>query len=269
MTVRKAAKAGTWYPADPDTLRKMLQDLLPLGPSGEEALGIVSPHAGYAYSGPVAGKLYARIVIPESVVILAPRHTARGTASFSLWPAGSWMTPLGEMGLDEELRDLVLERCSLLEEDREAHLEEHAVELQVPFLQFKRPDVRIIPIVIGTHDMRSLRKLGEDLAAAIRDLGRKVLIVASSDMNHYESQEETLRKDTLAIDKILALDEDGLSEAIERYDISMCGFSPTVSMLVAAKALGASRARLVEHTTSSAMSGNDKEVVGYAAIIVS
>jgi hypothetical protein len=236
------------------------------------AIGCVAPHAGYIYSGPVAGAVYSRLEIPERCVILCPNHTGRGCA-LAVMADTTWQTPLGNVKPDAVLAARLLDRFPLLQEDSAAHRSEHAIEVQLPFLQTLQPNLKIVPIVIGTRDFEVLRGLGEALADAIAGLREEserktILIVASSDMNHYEPDAVTRVKDGRAIDRVLALDARGLWDVVMNEHISMCGFGPTVAMLTAAKLLGATAATLVRYATSGEVSGDYESVVGYAGIVV-
>jgi len=248
------------------------------------AIGCVAPHAGYIYSGSVAGAVYSRLEIPEHCVILCPNHTGKGRP-LAIMAETTWQTPLGEVAADSDMGDRLLRRFPALQEDSAAHRSEHAIEVQLPFLQARRPKLKIVPIAIGTSDFETLRGLGEALADVIserqeegqkenREEDRKdtdkdkALIIASSDMNHYESDAVTRVKDRKAIDRVLALDGRGLWEVVLNEDISMCGFGPTVVMLTAARLLGAASARLVKYATSGEVSGDYESVVGYAGIVV-
>jgi hypothetical protein len=216
--------------------------------------------------------VYARLEIPERCVILCPNHTGRGRP-LAIMADTAWQTPLGEVAPDAEIAGRLLRRFPALQEDSTAHRGEHAIEVQLPFLQAQQPKLNIIPIAIGTSDFDVLRGLGEALADVIGGLqeenrDEKVLIVASSDMNHYESDAITRVKDPKAIERVLALDARGLWEVVMDEHISMCGFGPTVVMLTAAKLLGATAATLVRYATSGEVSGDYESVVGYAGIIV-
>ena len=216
--------------------------------------------------------MYARLEIPEHCVILCPNHTGRGRP-LAIMADTTWQTPLGEVAADAEIAGRLLRLFPALQEDSAAHRGEHAIEVQLPFLQAQQPELNIIPIAIGTSDFDVLRGLGEALADVIARLqdenqDEKVLIVASSDMNHYESDAITRVKDRKAIARVLAMDARGLWEVVMNEDISMCGFGPTVVMLTAAKLLGASAATLVRYATSGEVSGDYESVVGYAGIVV-
>ena len=231
------------------------------------AIGCVSPHAGYIYSGHVAGAVYSRLQIPEHCIILCPNHTGKGLP-LAIMTATAWQTPLGEVAASTELGTRLQQSFPALQEDSAAHRAEHAIEVQLPFLQAQQSQLHIVPIAVGTSDFRVLRGLGEAVADVIGTSEQNVLIIASSDMNHYEPDALTRVKDHMAIERVLALDARGLWEVVMNEDISMCGFGPTVVMLTAAKILGATSATLVRYATSGDVSGDRDAVVGYAGIIV-
>ena len=267
LTIRHPAVAGKFYPKDS---RKLLADVHSyLSPAAEpmRALGCVVPHAGYIYSGHVAGAVYAHLDVSERCIVLCPNHTGMGTP-LSIMRTGAWETPLGEVPIDSELATSLLQSFPLLEEDSAAHLSEHAIEVQLPFLQERRKQLRFVPIAIGTRQFEVLAGLGEAIAAVISQAGERILIVASSDMNHYESDSVTRVKDRKAIDSLLALDARRLYDVVTQEDISMCGFGPAVAMLTAAKQLGAKQAELIKYATSGDISGDRQMVVGYAGIAV-
>jgi AmmeMemoRadiSam system protein B len=265
--VRPAHFAGSWYPGDAKELRATIERATPRA-DRKRAIAVVSPHAGYRYSGAIAAETIAHVEVPRTAVVLCPNHRVPPPI-VSVWPSGTWRTPLGELPVDEPLVEALLKECkaSGLVAEMRAHDQEHAVELQLPILQFHRPDLRIVAIVVAQDDPERLKALGEGMARAIA--GRDdVLIVASSDMNHYESHEVAERKDKLALDRVLAMDPAGLLEVCDREDITMCGVRPTAATLWAAKALGAKKAELVRHATSGDVSGEYDSVVGYAGVVV-
>jgi len=274
--VRSPAVAGRFYPGRADELRRDIENYTALLENSAEsgrisAIGCVAPHAGYIYSGSVAGAVYSRLEIPERCVILCPNHTGKGRP-LAVMANTTWQTTLGEVAADGEMGRRLLSRFPALEEDSAAHRGEHAIEVQLPFLQARQPELHIVPITVGTSNFDVLRGLGEALAGVIAEVEEeceeKVLIVASSDMNHYESDAVTRVKDRKAIERVLALDARGLWEVVMNEDITMCGFGPTVVMLTAAKLLGATSATLVKYATSGDVSGDYASVVGYAGIIV-
>ena len=267
MPIRKPAVAGYFYPGEPDSLRKELERCLSAPPSQKKAIGIVSPHAGYIYSGAVAGEAYQRVELPNKFIILSPNHTGAGEP-YSIMPEGEWATPLGSARIDEELAKKFMDHCPLLTEDAEAHRGEHSLEVQIPFLQYLKKDFRFVPVTLSYIPYKSCEEVGRALAKTIRETRERILVIASSDMNHYESQQVAEQKDFLAIEKIQAVDPEGLYEAVKKNGISMCGIIPTTIMLVAAKELGATKGELVRHATSGDVTGDYGSVVGYAGLII-
>jgi len=276
--VRIPAVAGRFYPGRAEELLREVREFTSTGKIPVEtgriaAIGCVAPHAGYIYSGGVAGAVYSRVKIPERCVILCPNHTGKGRP-LAIMANTTWQTPLGEVAADADMGARLLRRFPALQEDNAAHRAEHAIEVQLPFLQALRTELKIIPIAVGTSDFDVLRGLGEALADVIADRYEEedqheiVLIIASSDMNHYESDAITRVKDHKAIERVLAMDARGLWEVVMNEDVSMCGFGPTVVMLTAAKLLGATSATLAKYATSGDVSGDYDSVVGYAGIIV-
>ena len=266
-TIRHPAVAGRFYPRDRDSLLEDVQSYLSPSETAVAAFGCVAPHAGYMYSGVVAGAVYAKIEVPRHCVVLCPNHTGRGRP-LAIMSTGSWETPLGSVPIDSDLAETLKQQFPLLTEDAEAHRGEHAIEVQLPFLQARRPHFTFVPIALGTGQFEILENLGEAVADVVRARDEPVLIVASSDMNHYESDRVTRVKDRKAIDRMLALDPCGLFDVVTNEDISMCGFGPAVVMLTAAKRLGATSAELIKYATSGDVSGDREMVVGYAGVVV-
>ncbi len=266
---RMPAVADRFYPASPERLRAAMDTLIPAVPAEarQQALAVVMPHAGYIYSGATAGQTISRVRVPETVIIMGPNHHGRG-AALALGTE-DWRMPLGTVAVDRELAALILEHSELIVEDREAHRHEHSLEVQVPFLQHQQPHLRIAPLVVSHLSFDVCRAAAHDLVAAIRALGQPVLLLASTDMSHYESRRDATRKDRLAIDRILALDPQGLHATVLGQRISMCGIMPTTIALIAAMELGATRAELVRYTDSGEASGDIEQVVGYAGLIIS
>jgi AmmeMemoRadiSam system protein B len=266
-TTRHPAVAGRFYPVDPGVLLADVQSYLSPRRETASALGCIVPHAGYIYSGQVAGAVFAQLDLPSRCIIVCPNHTGRGKA-LSVMSQGAWETPLGPVKLDSELAESLKRQFRLLTEDDEAHRAEHAIEVQIPFLQTQRPDFTFVPIVLGTVRFEILEALGQALAAVVKAESERVLLIASSDMNHYENDRITRVKDHKAIARILELDGRGLFDVVMREEISMCGFGPAVAMLTAAKRLGATSAELVRYATSGDVSGDREMVVGYAGVVV-
>jgi AmmeMemoRadiSam system protein B len=225
------------------------------------------PHAGYVYSGHVAGAVFSRIEIPESCIVLCPNHTGLGHA-LAIMSDGAWETPLGRVPIDSEVATALKRACPLLAEDSAAHRAEHAIEVELPFLQMRQPRLRFVPIALGTRDLVSLEQLGLAIAEVITAEKHPILIVASSDMNHYESDAVTRVKDGKALERILVLDAAGLHEVVTQQEVSMCGFGPAIVAITAAKKLGAQSAELVKYATSGDVSGDRDLVVGYAGVLL-
>ncbi len=267
--VRHPAVAGRFYPGDPDDLRAEARSYLSEY-KGEpiRAIGCIAPHAGYMYSGHVAGAVFGHVEIPERCIVLCPNHTGMGVP-LAILSDGAWETPLGDVPVDSKLANALKSRFPALEEDAAAHRAEHAAEVELPFLQVRQPRLRFVPIAVGTGRLEILQSLGEALADVIVAQEGSVLIVASSDMNHYESDVVTRVKDHRAIERILCLDPLGLHDVVTQQNVTMCGYGPAVTMLTAARKLGATSAELVKYATSGDISGDREMVVGYAGVVVS
>ncbi len=267
-TIREPAVAGRFYPRDPSELRVAVESFIGLQTATIRAIGCIVPHAGYMYSGHVAGAVYARIDLPRRCILLCPNHTGTGHP-LAIMSQGDWMTPLGMFPIASQLAEALKQRFPLLAENAEAHRAEHSAEVQLPFLQIRRPDCSFVPIALGTSRYEILDALGIAIADTVRELAEPVLLIASSDMNHYENDAVTRQKDYLAIDRILAMDAQGLFDVVMNESISMCGFGPAVAMLTATRRLGAKGSEMVTYATSGDVSGDRERVVGYAGIIVS
>lgn len=274
-TTREPAVAGRFYPAEPQQLERLLERLLTpdavaaakVGTAAARpALLAMAPHAGYVYSGRVAGMTYASVAVPRQVLLLGPNHTGLGAAR-SLWSGGGWNCPLGQVPIARQLLESVRDHAAL-SDDALAHLHEHSLEVQLPFLMKQRDPVEIVPICLSRLSLGECLDLGEALARAIRSLDESVLIVCSTDMSHYISAAAAERLDRLALERVLQLDAEGLYRTVGEHQISMCGFVPTSVGLVAARALGAERARLIQYSNSGEASGDFARVVGYAGVVV-
>jgi len=267
MTVRRrAAVAGSFYPGNAAELRRILGLMVDLKQKKSKAVAVICPHAGYVYSGAVAGAVYSSVELPGTAAILAPAHRPQ-RPSFAIMAEGEWETPLGTVPVDEPLASSIQSRCPAIVADPAAHDREHSLEVQIPFLQFLQPSLKIVPINVSSRiAWERLSEAGEAIAGTIRESGRDVLLVASTDMSHYISAREAKKRDSLAIERILALDPEGLVRTVLDNDISMCGVFPTAAVLVAARALGATRGELVAYANSGAVTGDEREVVAYAGL---
>lgn len=265
---RQPAVAGQFYPGNEKQLRADLSRMIPQNISpGKQVKGIISPHAGYVYSGSIAGRVYSEIAIPATVLIIGPNHHGVG-AAVALYPDGEWLTPLGPLKINSRLNALLLRHVPFIQPDNIAHQREHSLEVQAPFLQYLRPDVSISAICLGHGGFPALRQIASGVAAAIREYGEDVLIVASSDMTHYESAESARSKDEAALERVLALDAGGLLDICSSRRITMCGVIPSVVMIEAAIQLGAVKAELSAYGNSGDVTGDNSQVVGYASVMV-
>jgi len=266
---RQAIVAGQFYPALAEDLKKLIAGFIDSKAPKIDVIACMLPHAGYQYSGRVAAQTAARINIKDKVILLGPNHTGNG-ASYSIMTEGAWQTPLGVRNIDSQLAKSILEGSEYLENDSLAHAQEHSLEVQLPILQYFKKDFDIVPIAFMSDDLTVLKKIGEEIAGSVKKLGlkSKVLLVASSDMTHYESQGSAQLKDKKAIEAILALSPDKLMQVVKNFNISMCGYAPVIVMLSAANSLGAKGAQLVSYQTSGDVTGDKSSVVGYAGVIV-
>jgi MEMO1 family protein len=276
---RKPAVAGYFYPAEPSILRAKIERLLaPLGDT-QPVKAVVSPHAGIQYSGAVAGAVYARIRFPEVVLLLGPNHTGLGPP-MALMTEGEWETPLGTVSIDHELAAALLEAFPLIREDAVVHAREHALEVQLPFLQAIGTTFRIVPLLLGLLPYDVCEGLGHAVAQTIHGTGCSVVIIASTDMTHCGRSYRHLppagmtahafacQEDRYAVERILALDPPGLYRIVHERNITMCGFVPTTVALLACQELGATSATLVRYTTSGEVSGDRDTAVGYAGVLI-
>ncbi len=267
--VRMPAVAGQFYPGSAGELKKLIARFAPKNPAKTDAIACILPHAGYIYSGRVAVETAAGINIKNKIILLGPNHTGYG-ADFSIFSSGRWITPLGEVKVDQRLAEGIMKQCDFLSDEPLAHQYEHSLEVELPILQYFKPGFEIVPITILSDDLEMLKKLGAGIAGAIKgspDAG-SVMLVASSDMTHYEPQATAEKKDKAAIEAITELDEDKLMRRIKDMGITMCGYAPAIAVITAAKLLGAKTAKLVKYQTSGDTTGDKTSVVGYAGIII-
>jgi len=278
LKIRSPAVAGSWYAGTPNRLRKQIEELFihRLGPGSlptvvkegpRNLVGLVVPHAGYLASGPVAAHAYYHLAKdgkPDVMVIFGPNHTGRGSA-LSIMNEGAWRTPLGDVEIDTETANKILSASRIVDVEDRAHAYEHSIELQLPFLQYLYgSEFKFVPICFMMQDLMSSREVGKAVAEALR--GKNALVIASSDMTHYEPQERAEKKDKMAIDAALKMDEEQYYSTVEAYGISTCGYGPTIAAITATKELGAKKAQLLCYKTSGDVLGDRSAVVGYAAI---
>ncbi len=268
-TIRLATVAGQFYPASKNSLKKQIEGFIKKTAPKQDVIACLLPHAGYTYSGRVAVETVSNINIKDRIVLLGPNHTGYG-ANFSIMSKGSWQTPLGEISIDSKLANQILNTSEYLKDDSLAHLHEHSIEVELPILQYFKEDFKIVPISILSGEISKLKEIGLAIACAIQkaNLKNSVMLAASSDMTHYESEKAAREKDKAAIDAILELNEDKLMEKIRELNITMCGYAPVITMITAAKALGAKNAKLIKYQTSGDVTGDKNSVVGYAGIVI-
>jgi len=266
MPVRLPHVAGTFYPSDPEELKKYCESRLQPYPRAALARAVLLPHAGYFYSGDTASQVLRRVTVPSRVFLIGPNHYASG-AEFALCSQDEWATPLGNVAIDREFAVNLLGFSEEIREDDSAHRHEHSLEVEIPFLQIMNPQLKIIPLVVSTVDLTAARRIAEACGRFLSSLGEKPLLVISSDMNHYDTDTETRIKDRYALDAILSLDAEALVKAVRSHRITMCGFLPVYMLLIMKDVLGISKATLVDYRTSADATGEKERVVGYAGII--
>lgn len=264
---RPAQVAGQFYPADREELDRTVEGYLGKGKAATGAVAIIVPHAGYIYSGRVAGMVYAKVVVPDDLILIGPNHTGLGDRA-AVMTSGRWSVPTGEVDINEALATRLLESSDIFTADPMAHAREHSLEVQLPFIIHLNPKATIVPLTVMHTDFNSCREMGEAIAGVIKGHKGKVLLIVSSDMNHYESEKETREKDQKAIDRVLELDARGLIDVTTTDAISMCGVVPAAIAITAARRLNASGAELVAYATSGETSGDLAHVVGYAGLIM-
>jgi len=263
---RQAAHSGTFYPGSAEEIRSMVAGLKSVDRAKSKAIGAMVPHAGYIYSGGVAKSVIASVEITPTVVILCPCHVIAANA-FGIWPDGKWETPLGAVNVDERLAAHLMDKVAVLEKDYRSHAQEHSLEVIIPFIQIYSPESRIVPISVGTHDADKLISFGKLLADALE--GDDVLVIASSDMTHFETAETAERMDDMALDCLLKLDARSLADTVRRNGISMCGVAPVTAMTEFSVQRGATKAELVHYTNSAEATGDAASVVAYAGVVIS
>ena len=263
---RRPCVAGRFYPGDRAELEATVKGYL-LSRTRKKAVAVIVPHAGYIYSGPVAGAVYSETVIPDDIILIGPNHTGLGKPA-SVMENGSWETPLGSVQVNSVLAGMIIGSNAGFAEDEEAHTHEHSLEVQLPFIQTLNPKASIVPVTVMHASASGCVAMGKAIARAVKAWGKDVLIVVSSDMNHYEPEATTRKKDGLAIDEVLALEPGRLLDVAARKGITMCGVMPAAIAITAARELGAEKARLVSYATSGEASGDFTQVVGYAGVFI-
>ncbi len=264
---RYPSVAGMFYPGDGEALRTEVGKLIKDAENKIRVIGLISPHAGYVYSGGCAGSGFGKVNIPDRIIILGVNHRGSGHV-MAVDGHDKWNTPLGDIKIDDELRDDLIQSSEVFDVDSSPSEEEHSLEVQVPFIQILNPSAKILPITIGTHDREMMKAGGLELGRIIKEKDDDILIIASTDMSHYISAENAKVLDYLAIEKIKELDPDGLFDTVHSKRISMCGVSPTYIMMTAAKELGGTKGEVIEYTNSGYTSGDFDQVVGYLSACI-
>jgi len=278
VKIRRPSVAGAFYEGKTESLKTQIEGcfLHDFGPKEipkvaeagpRKILGLVCPHAGYMFSGPVAANAYYRLALdgkPKVAVIFGPNHTGHGSPLATM-TEGIWRTPLGDVDIDDETANRIVHEARIVDIDESAHRFEHSIEVQLPFLQYLYgTDFKLVPICFLMQDLPSAREIGQAVAKALID--KNAVIIASSDMTHYEPQETAAKKDKLALEAVESMDENRFYSIIEKYNISACGYGPIVAAITAAKSLGAKEAKTLCYKTSGDIIGDYSGVVGYAAV---
>lgn len=276
--IRKPAVAGLFYDDEPESLKKRIEwcfkhslgpGKLPLKGEKQQIKGVVAPHAGYIYSGPVAAHSYYQLVedgFPETFIILCPNHTGRGSA-VSAMVEGQWSTPLGLVTIDQEFSQSLVSNSSIIDMDNQAHSQEHSCEVHLPFLQYFEADFKIVPLSMWMQDEESSLEIGKNIATTALELERRVVVIASTDFTHYQPQEIAASHDHLLLEDIARLDVDQMYHHIRKYNISMCGYGPVAATIIASKKLGATQGQILKYATSGDMTGDETAVVGYGSLL--
>ncbi len=270
--VRKPAVAGQFYPQAASEVNAALDKLVHPAVSAREAIAVICPHAGWMYSGCTAGLVYSAVQVPDCVILVGPNHHGIGSR-YAVFSSGAWQTPIGSVPVAEPLASSLLDNCELLAEDERAHVQEHSLEVQLPMLLRANPGVHVVPLLIGgpwpeSGGRDELRQISAAIAQSVQEFGKPVLLIASTDLDHYEDQETSNIKDKLALDAVVNLDPDALMDRVIEKEISMCGVAATCIVLWAGKALGATHAELVDYRTSGDVSGDFTRVVGYGGVVI-
>lgn len=268
MTIRKSAVAGYFYSSNPRELILEIQEYMPLK-GNLNALGAICPHAGYIYSGHVAGAVYSKIKPKNVYILIGPNHTGYG-ADISVMTEGQWEIPIGKLNIIQNLANLIIEQVNIAKKDSQAHLYEHSLEVQLPFIYQLNPEAKIVPIILKMIDLKSCIELANGISSALKELNltEQSIIISSTDMSHYLPDDLARKVDSLAAEKIKNFDPEGLYNTVLSHKISMCGFLSTVTMLYATKMLGAKEVQIVKYATSAEVSRDYDKVVGYLGAII-
>ncbi len=274
--IRKPAVAGLFYELDPDSLREQIEwcfkhelgpGNIPVMGSKRDIKGVITPHAGYVYSGPVAAHAYHEIAedgFPDTFIILCPNHTGLGSG-VSTMNSGSWETPLGLADIDGEFADLMIKHSGIIDSNPIAHQKEHSAEVQLPFLQYLNPDFQFVPVTMWMQDIETSKEIGNSIAKTASELGRDVVVIASTDFTHYQPQIVAQNQDMQVIDAIKAMDENLMMNRVAELNVSMCGYGPVAATMIATKKMGATSCEMLKYATSGDTTGDKSSVVAYAS----
>lgn len=265
--IRNPIVAGKFYPKSADELKSMIKEFVPDKTTQSYAKAMILPHAGYMYSGKVAAQTVAKILAKPRVILLGPNHTGKGQ-SFALWDKGSWLTPFGPIPIDEPLAKNILANPGPITADYQAHIYEHSLEVELPILQFFWQNFLITPICCQTSSLKNYQQIAQQIYQAVKSIKDEIILIASSDMTHYEPDTVARKKDRLAMESIINLDADQLIKTVKQEDISMCGIAPVAIMIECAKLLNSRKANVVLYQTSGDVTNDLDAVVGYAGIII-
>ncbi|MDX2481818.1 MAG: AmmeMemoRadiSam system protein B [Desulfuromusa sp.] len=263
--IRQPAVSGSFYPANPDELSVQLDSLLNGEHKSRQVKGLIVPHAGYVYSGAVAGEVFTTAEIPQQVILIGPNHQGAG-ADIAISGADSWATPLGNVPLATALRDQLVNNIFELSVDDQAHKFEHSLEVMLPFLFHRQPKLQIVPIVLGQLSLADCIQLGTAIAQVLKGWNEDVLLLASTDMNHFSTAATSEKLDFMAINAMTDYDPQRLYQIVRDNHISMCGVLPTITVMQAAQDLGATKCRLIRYAHSGQVNGDNSRVVGYAGL---
>jgi len=267
--IRKPIVAGQFYPGNKKDLDSFFDNIIQLNQQKIKAKSIIAPHAGYIYSGKTAAQAYSLAEIPDNIILLGPNHTGRGTP-ISVYPPGAWETPYGQVPINEQAVNLIVDKTPFAQKDANAHIFEHSLEVHLPFLQYIKRDnsFTIVPICIADENTQHLQDLSQAIYETIKETQNETLIIASTDFSHYEPASIAKEKDSQCIDAIIKLNETRLIQTVYEKNVSMCGYLPVFVAISAAKKLGAKNGKLIKYSTSGDITGDNTEVVGYASIIL-
>ena len=266
--IRFPAVAGQFYPGEAGQLRRALADFFLAAKTDTRprpAPAVMCPHAGYIYSGALAAATLAQVEIPKRVILVGPTH--HGLAAPAALSLATWRTPLADTPADTAFAESLLAKSPFIAHDEAGHRREHCLEVQLPFLQYLRPDVLVTPLLVSAIPFQLCQEIARALAATIRAAADETLIVASTDMSHYLPRRQATQLDGLALERVLALDPPGLHETCVKNRISMCGFVAVTIVMLTVLELGQAEAKLVGYTDSGAASGDVERVVGYAGVV--